>query len=290
MIVLLLQSKLRKRTEIFVDHTFLQSTLRELQVIQRSPRFWATFVTIVLIFALTGPYGTLDRLMPGARLGYWLALHTMAWSIAIVFSVAAEILLCRHIASMFARLMIGSVVAALPIGFGITLVNLAFFGTAPSLIASLRQSLGSIPLCVLFCILTYLTMHRQIVMVAQESESQETKVTPATAEIRTSTAQPPILSRLKPENRGALIRLTVRDHYTEVVTTRGRELVLLRFGDALTEIGNIEGIRLHRSHWIATDHIDRLKRDNGKLFVIARDGAEMPVSRSYAEAVRRHLG
>ncbi|MFK0162443.1 LytTR family DNA-binding domain-containing protein [Rhizobium sp. NPDC090279] len=274
-----------------MDHTFLQSTLRELQVVQRSPRFWATFVTIVLIFALTGPYGTLDRLMPAARLGYWLALHAMAWSISIVFSVVAEVLLRKHLASTFARLMIGSVAAALPIGFGITLVDFAFFGTMSTVTGSLRQSLGSVPLCILFCILTYLTMHRQIAMATEGTNLAEAKTTSVpTAEIRPLTQQPPILSRLKPENRGALIRLTVRDHYTEVVTTRGRELVLLRFGDALMEVGDIEGMRLHRSHWIATNHIASLKRDNGKLFVIARDGMEMPVSRSYAEAVRRRFG
>jgi DNA-binding LytR/AlgR family response regulator len=56
------------------------------------------------------------------------------------------------------------------------------------------------------------------------------------------------------------------------------------------EIGNTEGIRLHRSHWVAADHVASLKRDNGKLFVVSRDGMEMPVSRSYAEAVRRRFG
>ena len=274
-----------------MDHTFLQSTLRELQVIQRSPRFWATFVTIVLIFALTGPYGTLDRLMPGARLGYWLALHAMAWSIAIVFSIVAEILLRGQIASMFARMMIGSVAAALPIGFGIALIDFAFFGTWPTVAGSLHQSIGSIPLCALFCILSYMTMHRQIAIAAGGADLAEAKTISASApEIRPGIPQPPILSRLKPENRGALIRLTVRDHYTEVVTARGRELILLRFSDALMEIGNTEGIRLHRSHWVAADHVAGLKRDNGKLFVVARDGMEMPVSRSYAEAVRRRFG
>ncbi|KAA1182760.1 LytTR family transcriptional regulator [Rhizobium tropici] len=270
-----------------MDHTFLQSTLRELRIIQRSPRFWATFVTIVLIFALTGPYGTFARLMPGARLGYWFVLHAMAWSIAIVFSVATEILLRRHVSNMFARMLIGSILAALPIGFGITLIDLAFFGDAPSVIGSLGKSLGSIPLCALFCILSYMTMHRQLAMAAAGSNVAETKASSAPM---ATASQPPILSRLKPENRGALIRLTVRDHYTEVMTTRGRELILLRFGDALMEIGNIDGVRVHRSHWIATDHVARLKRDNGKLFVIARDGVEVPVSRSYAEAVRHRFG
>nr|WP_205925893.1 LytTR family DNA-binding domain-containing protein [Rhizobium sp. P38BS-XIX] len=268
----------------------MQSTLRELRVIQHSPRFWATFVTIVLIFALTGPYGTFARLTPAARFGYWLVLHAMAWSIAIVFSVIAEILLRKWISSMFARMMIGSIIAALPIGFGITLVDDAFFGTAASLAGSLQQALGSIPLCALFCILTYLTMHRQIAMAAEGVDMPAMQAAPAAApEIKTPPAQAPILSRLKPENRGALIRLTVRDHYTEIVTSRGRELILLRFGDALMEVGDTEGIRLHRSHWIATDHVASLKRDNGKLFVITRDGLEMPVSRPYAEAVRRRF-
>ena len=274
-----------------MDHTFLQSTLRELQVFQRSRRFWATFVTIVLIFAITGPYGTFARLMPGARLGYWLVLHAMAWSIAIVFSVAAEILLRKWTASMFARMMTGSIIAALPIGVGIGLVDLAFFGTVPTFAGSLRQGLASIPLCLLFCFLTYLTMHQQIAMAAEGPSVEKPAPTPVkTSEIRDPPLQTPILSRLKPENRGALIRLAVRDHYTEVVTSRGRELVLLRFGDALMEIGDTEGMRLHRSHWIATDHVLGLKRDNGKLFVVTRDGLEMPVSRPYADAVRQRFG
>nr|WP_210384353.1 LytTR family DNA-binding domain-containing protein [Rhizobium sp. RCAM05973] len=269
----------------------MQSTLRELQVFQRSPRFWATFVTVVLIFALTGPYGTFARLMPGARLGYWLALHAMAWSIAIVFSVVAEILLRKQMAGMFARMMTGSIIAALPIGFGIGLVDLAFFGTIPTLAGCLRQSLSSIPLCFLFCLLTYLTMQRQIA-IAAEGPAEEKPTTPVakTSEIKDPPSQAPILSRLKPENRGALIRLAVRDHYTEVVTSRGRELVLLRFGDALREIGETEGMRLHRSHWIAADHVAGLKRDNGKLFIVTRDGMEMPVSRPYADAVRHRFG
>jgi len=274
-----------------VDHTFLQSTLRELQVFQRSPRFWATFVTVVLIFALTGPYDTFARLMPGARLGYWLALHAMAWSIAIVFSVVAEILLRKRVASMFARMMTGSIIAALPIGFGIGLIDLAFFGTLPTVAGSLRQSLTSIPLCLLFCFLSYLTMHRQIAVAAEGPSNNEPATTSIkTSEIRDLPSQAPILSRLKPENRGALIRLAVRDHYTEVVTSRGRELVLLRFGDALREIGDTEGMRLHRSHWIAADHVAGLKRDNGKLFIVTRDGMEMPVSRPYADAVRHRFG
>ncbi|WP_414087134.1 LytTR family DNA-binding domain-containing protein [Rhizobium sp. BR 314] len=280
-----------EKREKFVDHTFLQSTLRELQAVWRSPRLWGTFITVVLIFAVTGPYGTFARLMPGARFGYWLVLHAMAWSIAIVLSIAAEVLLRKWMSNMLARMMTGAVISALPIGFGISLVDLAFFGDVPTVAAGLRQSLTSIPLCLLFCFLTYMTMHREIAIAAEAPHHEMPVPAPlATSEMKTTPAQAPILSRLKPENRGQLIRLAVRDHYTEVVTTRGRELILLRFGDALMEIGDTEGLRLHRSHWIATGHVAGLKRDNGKLLVITRDGVEMPVSRPYAEAVRRRFG
>ena len=74
-------------------HLFLQSTLRELQVFLHSRRFWGTFAAIVLLFAVTGPYGTMESMAFGERLAYWLSLHALAWTIAILCAVAAERLL-----------------------------------------------------------------------------------------------------------------------------------------------------------------------------------------------------
>ncbi|MGO7564996.1 LytTR family DNA-binding domain-containing protein, partial [Rhizobium johnstonii] len=90
--------------------------------------------------------------------------------------------------------------------------------------------------CALFCLLTYMAMSKKI---AEAAVTQETN----------SAAS--ILDRLKPENRGSLLRLSVQDHYTEVVTSRGRELVLLSFADALRENAATPGLRVHRSHWVA---------------------------------------
>ena len=256
-----------------MDHPSLQSTLRELQVFWRSPRFWGTFLAVVLIFAVTGPYGTMNSMPAGKRLAYWLILHAVAWSIAILFSVLADGLLRKVLDRMFWRMMIGSLIAALPIGFAIGLVDYAFTSNPASLNGSLYRAVFALPLCALFCFLTYLTMHRQIEQ--------------ATAEIPPSTS---ILDRLKPHNRGALLRLSVQDHYTEVVTSRGRELVLLRFSDALREIGSTPGLQVHRSHWVADAHVEALKRDNGKILILTRDGTQIPVSRSFAEEARRRFG
>ncbi|MGZ2455402.1 LytTR family DNA-binding domain-containing protein [Rhizobium anhuiense] len=255
-------------------HPFLQSTLRELQVFLHSRRFWGTFAAIVLLFAVTGPYGTMESMAFGERLVYWLTLHALAWAIAILCAVIAERLLREVVASMFARMMAGSLIAALPIGFAIGLVDYAFTGEATTLESGLYRALFALPLCALFCLLTYMAMSQKIAEAAVPEEAN-----PGLS----------ILDRLRPENRGPLLRLSVQDHYTEVVTSRGRELVLLRFTDALKETAATSGLRVHRSHWVADAHVESLKRDNGRLLILTRDGTQIPVSRSYAEDVRRRF-
>ncbi len=43
----------------------MQFALRELSTIIRAPRLWGTFFVVVLIFTVTGPFGT-DQSMPVA--------------------------------------------------------------------------------------------------------------------------------------------------------------------------------------------------------------------------------
>ena len=69
-----------------MKRSILQLTLRELQVLGQSVRFWLTFGTVVCLFAITGPFGTLERMALFPRLGYWLMLHATTWAIAIAVS------------------------------------------------------------------------------------------------------------------------------------------------------------------------------------------------------------
>ncbi|CAN7400475.1 LytTR family DNA-binding domain-containing protein [Neorhizobium sp. LjRoot104] len=262
-----------------MNHPFLSSTLRELQLFTRSWRFWATFSLVVLLFVVSGPYGTLERMTPGIRLGYWLIVHAVTWTIAISLAIMAEILLRNHLNRTLARMMIGSLVAALPIGFALGVIDYAFFGRWTEMETGLHRALLALPLCALFCLMTYMAMHRQI---AEVSAPLPLASAPPTS----TSSEPQILARLNPKNRGALLRLSVEDHYTEVVTSRGRELVLLRFADALKELGATPGLQVHRSHWVADAHVEGLKREGGKLLLIMKDGTEIPVSRTHADSVR----
>lgn len=266
-----------------MNRTFLHSTLRELQIIFQTPRFWGTFCVVVAIFTVTGAYGTAER-MPGiVRLAYWLTVHAAAWTIAMVFAVGAKNLIDPRYGSILIRMMAGSVTAALPIAAAVAAISFAFLGIGRTLPEILWEALATVPLCVLFCLLTYMTMSARFAEPAMPADNgnRETEM-PAGETI----GPPPLLSRLKPEHRGPILHLTVEDHYTVVTTTRGRQLLLLRFSDALKELGQTPGLQVHRSHWVAMAHVDRLLRDNGKLTLVLKNGAEVPVSRSFAPDVR----
>lgn len=270
-------------TEYFVERPFLQSALRELQVFLRAPRFWATFGAVVLIFWVTGPYGTAERLATAPRLGFWLVQHAIAWGIAIVAIVLVNTLLLSRVPSLLGRMAIGTLVAGAPVGLATEAISLVTFGGTPTL-STIAQSIASgLLLSALFCGLTFMTMSSKQAAVLSPAPPPM----PETVEER---AEVPLMRRLKPENRGPILHMTVADHYTEVTTSRGRELVLLRFSDALEELGATAGLQVHRSHFVADINVDRLTRAEGRLAVRLKDGREIPVSRSRTEAVRSRWG
>jgi DNA-binding LytR/AlgR family response regulator len=270
----------------------------------RSPRLWMTVLVVVLVFTITGPFGTLTAMPLLQRFAFWLLLHGMAFSIAIVCAVVSDVALERSVPSRLVRMLAGSALAALPIGVGVSLLQTGFTGQAFTRAEILHQMATSLPLCLALCLLTYLTTSPAMetgssailanaaieadVMPSAVDGPQETgtPVSEGQPAVTPSFEPPAILARLKPENRGRLLRLSVEDHYTQVLTTRGRELVLLRFADALKETGDTPGHRVHRSHWIADGHVESLERRTGRLFIRTRDGGEIPVSRPYEAETR----
>ena len=263
-----------------MERPFLQSALRELQVFLRAPRFWGTFGAVVLIFWVTGPYGTAERLATVPRLGIWLLLHAVAWSIAVGTIVLVNTLLLPRMPSLAGRMALGTLIAGVPVGLATEAISLATFGGAPTAWTIAESIATGLLLSALFCGLTYMTMS------SKQADALSAGPSPAGAE----RAEILLLRRLKPENRAPVLHLTVADHYTEVTTSRGRELVLLRFSDALEELGDTPGLQVHRSHFVADAHVEKLLRADGRMAVVLKDGREIPVSRSRVEAVRARWG
>ncbi len=265
-----------------MNSTALQSALREWTMLIRTPRLWATFSIVVSIFVATGPSGTIDTMGLAERAAFWGLLHAAAWAIAIFVITLGEIWLAAHIRSQTLLLALNAIAATPFVAAAVEAVRWSWLGAKPTLGSYGEQMLVCLPLSILFSLLSHMTMSsgaKQAVVDTMPLTPMENRHEP----------RPTLLERLKPEFRGPLIHLTVEDHYTVVTTSRGRQLVLLRFADAVKETGTTDGVQTHRSHWVAVDHVACVTRSGSRLVVQMKSGEQIPVSRSYADQVRNRF-
>lgn len=92
---------------------------------------------------------------------------------------------------------------------------------------------------------------------------------------------PRLRRRLPSDFDGNIIRLNVKDHQVNVVTTEGDYALRLRFGDAVDEMDPVDGFCTHRSHWVARRAVSGAERERGKTFLRLVNGDRVPVSRTY---------
>jgi DNA-binding LytR/AlgR family response regulator len=105
-----------------------------------------------------------------------------------------------------------------------------------------------------------------------------------------SAAPPPrarFLDRLPEKIRGgALYALEAEDHYLRAHTSKGADLILMRMADAEAELEGVEGLRVHRSWWVARAGVTAARREGDRIILTLKSGVEAPVSRANVSAVR----
>ena len=240
-----------------------------MQALLRSPTFWATIAAASILLGLTGPFGTFAGLDLPARLAYW--------AVTVVVTYLAATLLVGWLAAAFPvhgipepvayglyGAVVGVPVAAIVWGF-----NVAVFGFAGAI---------GFPLLLAYTV-AIAAIVSAVVAMFHIRFAQATRPD-------ARAARPRILDRLPPQLRGELSHLSVQDHYVDVRTNRGGKLVLIRLADAIAEAEGVEGLQVHRSHWVAVGQVAATHRRDGKLVLTMRDGTEVPVSRTYASAAR----
>ena len=88
------------------------------------------------------------------------------------------------------------------------------------------------------------------------------------------------LSRLTNLEVDELVAVEAEDHYVQVHTTRGKELIYYRFRDALQELEHVPGLQIHRSAWVSRRHVTALDGRGRKLEVVLVTGDRLAVSLS----------
>jgi len=78
-------------------------------------------------------------------------------------------------------------------------------------------------------------------------------------------------------------------HDLVIHTTVGETPVAGNLRDLAKELA-AEGLQIHRSHWVAAQHVTRTTYSNGKAMCIMSNGLRLPVSRRRWKAVRDYFG
>jgi DNA-binding LytR/AlgR family response regulator len=247
--------------------------MRELHALLAAPRLWAGLAGASLLLGMVGPFGTYDQLPLGGRIAYWAAIAVATYLTGFfVVHFCVRFLFGTALAGLSGFALAGTI-AGVPVAGVVTLINRLAFADV-----SIFGFITVLP----YCVAASALVSSVVTFFAREEMTGAASAPPS----REQPARPRILDRLPTEKRGRLSHLTMQDHYVEVHTDRGSALVLMRMGDAVAETNGIDGLRIHRSHWVAREAVAGTARRDGRLVLRMRDGAELPVSRSYSGAVR----
>ena len=231
----------------------------------------AALAGVVALFAFIGPFGTYDSMGPWGRIGYWALAMSGNWSVW-----AGSVLLALHLtqdwplrrrAPAFA---LAAVLAAAP--------GTAVVFAAETLFRPGYVGLGRLPEIYLGVAVIGLVISAAVLAV---------RYRPAPQAQEAPAARPPrFLDRLPHAIGRDLVYLRMADHYVEAFTTEGSDLVLMRFADAIAELEGADGMRVHRSYWVARAHVTGAERIGGRPTLRLTGGHSVPVSRTYLPAVR----
>lgn len=89
-----------------------------------------------------------------------------------------------------------------------------------------------------------------------------------------------------PPGFGLVRALKGEDHYVRVIGDAREEMVLMRMRDAIERLGDVDGLRVHRSWWVARDAVAAVRRNGRTAVVTLTTGHEAPVARDAMPALR----
>ncbi|TDQ64131.1 LytTR family transcriptional regulator [Maritalea mobilis] len=229
------------------------------------------FLAIAASLAMTGPFGTF-YLPLLTRATYWTLWLMMIWApTVLIFGAAQRGPLTTWMPSW--TVSTGVFIISWPI-VAFCAVSLAsqFFADFPLTLGNVIAE-AKVLWPVLFALVLLLHFTHRKAEVVEAGEEQPIA----------------FLKRLPAKLGQKLISISSADHYLQVKTEQGETLILLSLKQAEEELNAYPGLRVHRGHWVALDAVTQKIWRDSRLFLELKDGAEVPVGRSYRSQVLAQL-
>lgn len=225
------------------------------------PFLWIACFAAAALMIVTGGFGT-GALPLGPRIGFWLLLmgwNALKWQALFAWGVRKP--------SDWPRVsLIGTIPLNLPLPVEIWLCGLAIGADMKALPHDvwLRAAAISAVIFAVCAMVAWVLLRR----------------------MRPVRADTGLLARAR-ICAADLAAIEAEDHYCRVHRRDGQSVLIhYRFGDALAELGAIDGIQVHRGAWVVSAAVQGAEREGRKWRLLLTGGASVPVSATYAAQAR----
>lgn len=239
--------------------------LRDLRADFTNPKGLAALAGVSLLAGISGPFETFTMLSTAPRVLYWSVVVFATYAAGAYVNTFLHYRGGLWLETSPARLPIMGLATGCAVMIVLLIINTAAFGW-------IYPTFGSFLTAFAFIVLISYIVVGLLMLLAPLPDAQ--------------TSPPNIMDRIALEKRGALVSLSVQDHYVQVVTTRGTDMILMRLSDAIRETGETPGLQVHRSHWVATGQVIKVNRTGERAVLRMSAGPDIPASRSYIPALR----
>jgi hypothetical protein len=258
-----------------------------------TPREWAkdlaTATVIGVFLGVIGPFGSFYGGALELRIPYWVAnmwIGFVVLSTVVRFSMKAAM---RLDLPVWFTLAIGVAVGSLPLGFLVGWFSALFWPGNHGRFSDFGVWYGQTLVVAEPCSFAYYFFGdrgwRRAVHDAQDQTAcgpgdPQTAGDPPAEASTPKNGGPSFLNRLPSRIGQDLLCLQMEDHYVRAHTERGSDLILIPLKDAIAELGDVEGLQVHRSWWVARAAVVAPVANGRNLSLRLINGQEVPVSRA----------
>ncbi len=236
-------------------------------------------VALGLLIGLLGPFGTFT-VPPAQRMLVWVIWLLAGYALFRPTGVVANWLCEATGMPFFAGRMLALVVASVPLTLIVIMTgNGSSFGDA----------LRSPGFWTMYLYIAVVAAVVSIAMAAIFGRGAPPATPPQTIAEPEPVAPPTELVQPTlplPPGFGPVRALKGEDHYVRVIGDGREELILIRMRDAIERLGEVEGLRIHRSWWVAKESVAAVRREGRTAVVVLTGGHEAPVARDMMPQLR----
>ncbi|UZD89654.1 LytTR family DNA-binding domain-containing protein [Cognatishimia activa] len=232
---------------------------------------------------LAGPFGTFESMSFASRCAYWplvttssILLGYLAHALTRMVFDDGENTKSRMMAGTLGTLFITTDVFWLS----------RLFSPERASSAPYLQLMGWVGF-VFFAVLLARSIFMNAVLETSKSSVATAIELPPHSSITQVSLKPRLMERLPELKDTEVLRLSANDHFVHVLTAAGEHPIRMRLRDAISEMDGVEGTLVHRSHWVAQSAMQGVLKEQGKVYLLLKNGDRVPVSRNYRADVEQ---